>query len=51
MQKARERGGSARMVNTVGESTRQFVADWIKTEAALPDRGIPPSDCGKDRSV
>src|SRR5699024_12658979 len=35
MQKARERGESARMVNTVVESTRQLVADRIKTGAAL----------------
>jgi cell filamentation protein len=57
MQKARERGESARMVNAVGESTRQLVADRIKTGAALegtsavpPDRGTPSPDHGKDRS-
>lgn len=57
MQKARERGESARMVNTVGESTRQLVADRIKTGATLegtsappPDRGTSPPDRGKDRS-
>jgi cell filamentation protein len=57
MQKARERGESARMVNTVGESTRQLVADRIKIGAALegasappPDRSTPPPDRGKDRS-
>ena len=57
MQKARDRGESARMVNTVGESTRQFVADRIKTGTALegasappPNRGTPPPELGKDRS-
>jgi cell filamentation protein len=57
MQKARERGESARMVNTIGESTRQLVADRIKIGAALegvstppPDRGTPLPDRGKDRS-
>lgn len=57
MQKARERGESARMVNTVGESTRQLVADRIKTGAALeegtaPSPGRPPTppDRGMDRS-
>jgi len=57
MQKARERGESARMVNTVGESTRQLVADRIKIGAALEGAsappsspGTPPPDRGKDRS-
>jgi cell filamentation protein len=57
MQKARDRGESARMVNAVGESTRQLIADRIKTGAALegtsalpPSPGTPPPDRGKDRS-
>jgi cell filamentation protein len=57
MQKARDRGESARMVNTVGDSTRQLVAHRIKTGAALkeasapsPDQPAQPSDRGMDRS-
>ncbi len=56
MQKARDRGESARMVQTVGESTRQLVADRIKTGVALegasapsPDRSASPLDRGNDR--
>lgn len=35
MQTARERGESARMVNTIAESTRQLVAERIRTGCAL----------------
>lgn len=56
MQKARDRGDSARMVGTIGESTRQLVAERIKTGAALegapasiPDRGTPSSERDRDR--
>ena len=53
---ARDRGDSARMVSSVGESTRQLVADRIKTGGALdgdlgraaPAPAPPPRD--KDRS-
>ncbi len=54
---ARERGESARMVNTIAESTRQLVADRIKTGGTLdttigraPDRGAAPPTPDKDRS-
>ena len=57
MEKARERGESARMVTTVGESTRQLVAERIKTGSDLetapgppPSPGIPQPQRGKDRS-
>jgi cell filamentation protein len=57
MQKARERGESARMVITVGESTRQLVAERIKTGGALdaeigrvPDRSSMPPLPDKDRT-
>lgn len=56
-EKARERGESARMVNTVGDSTRQLVADRIRTgtalESAAGQRSAPPTprpERGKDRS-
>jgi cell filamentation protein len=57
MQTARERGESARMVNTIGESTRQIVAERIKTGCAL-DTGAagatheppPPITPERDRS-
>ena len=57
MKTARDRGESARMAETIGESTRQLVADRIKSGGELnadlgrtPDRGAtsPPRD--KDRS-
>lgn len=57
MEKAQERGESARMVNTVGESTRQLVADRIRTGTALESApgqlSAPPTpqpERGKDRS-
>ncbi len=57
MQTARDRGESSRMIGTIGESTRQFVADRIKTGGALdPDlargvdvRKVPPT-LGRDRT-
>lgn len=54
MQTARDRGESSRMIGTIGESTRQFVADRIKTGGALDAElgraapGSAPRD--KDRS-
>lgn len=54
MQTARERGESARMVGTIGESTRQLVADRIKAGGELiPEiaRVSPsPQPRDKDRS-
>ena len=56
MQKARERGESARTVNTVGESARQLVADRIRTGAVidsaagqLPDHGPTHPERGQER--
>ncbi|RZM36950.1 MAG: cell filamentation protein [Sphingomonas sp.] len=54
MQTARDRGESSRMVGTIGESTRQLVADRIKTGGALDaelGRAAPsPAPRDKDRS-
>lgn len=57
MKTARDRGESARMVGTIGESTRQLVAERIKTGGTLdaeigrtPDRARPPAPPDKDRS-
>jgi cell filamentation protein len=54
---ARDRGESARMVGTIGESIRQLVAERIKTGGTLdaeigrtPDRARPPAPSDKDRS-
>ena len=53
---ARDRGESIRMVATIGESTRQLVANRIKTGGALdpelgriPDRATAPPPRQKDR--
>ena len=54
MQTARERGESARMVTSVGESTRQLVADRIRSgsalDAGLGDAPAPAPPATKDRS-
>jgi cell filamentation protein len=54
MQTARDRGESSRMIGTIGESTRQLVADRIKTGGALDaelGRAMPePAPRDKDRS-
>jgi len=56
MKTARDRGESARMVGTIGESTRQLVADRIKTGGSLDGeigRASPaqaPGTRDKDRS-
>ncbi len=55
MQTARERGESARMVNSIGESTRQLVADRIKIGNALDANLVsaimrPSTRRNKDRS-
>ncbi len=57
MTTARERGESGRMVNTIGDSTRQLVADRIKTGGALDaqiapaiDHGATPAPRDRDRS-
>ena len=56
MKTARDRGESARMVGTIGESTRQFVADRIKAGGSLDGeigRASPaqaPAPRDKDRS-
>jgi cell filamentation protein len=57
MKTARDRGESARMVGTIGESTRQLVAERIKSGGSLdaeigrtPDRAAPPAPPDKDRS-
>jgi len=54
MQTARDRGESSRMIITIGESTRQLVADRIKTGSALDTelgRATPaPAPRDKDRS-
>ena len=56
MKTARDRGESARMVGTIGESTRQLVADRIKTGGSLDGeigRATPaqaPAPRDKDRS-
>ena len=51
MQKSRERGESARMVGTIGESTRQLVADRIKAGGELnPETGrAAPSPTPRDK--
>jgi len=56
MKTARDRGESARMVGTIGQSTRQLVADWIKGGGSLDGKisRAPPSHSpgprDKDRS-
>jgi len=54
MQAARERGESARMVTSIGQATRQLVADRIRSGGALEaDFGnsiSPASPPTKDRS-
>ncbi len=56
MKTARDRGESARMVGTIGESTRQLVADRIKAGGSLDGeigRATPaqaPAPRDKDRS-
>ena len=54
MQTARDRGESSRMIGTIGESTRQLVADRIRTGGALGaelGRATPgPAPRDKDRS-
>jgi cell filamentation protein len=57
MKAAHDRGDNARMVGSIGESTRQLVADRIKTGAALdaeigraPDRSAAPPVRDKDRT-
>ncbi len=52
MKTARDRGESARMVGTIGESTRQLVADRIKSGNALDadiDRALPVGPAPRDR--
>ena len=56
MKTARDRGETARMINTIGDSTRQLVADRIKTGGALDaeigrvsDRGRTPPPQQKER--
>lgn len=56
MKTARTRGESARMINTIGDSTRQLVADRIKMGGALDgeigrvfDRGGSPPPQQKER--
>ncbi|MEC3912943.1 hypothetical protein U5A82_21460 [Sphingobium sp. CR2-8] len=53
MQTARERGESARMVVSIGESTRQLVADRIRTGSAMDTllgEAHSPALTTKDRS-
>lgn len=57
MQTARDRGESSRMIGTIGESTRQFVAERIRSGGTLdPDvaRGVDvrkaPPTLGRDRT-
>jgi cell filamentation protein len=57
MKTARDRGESARMVGTIRESTRQLVAERIKTGGTLdaeigrtPDRAGTPTPPDEDRS-
>ena len=57
MQTARERGDSSRMIGTIGESTRQFIANRIKTGSALEaevgrgsDQGAAPAAPSHDRT-
>jgi cell filamentation protein len=53
MQTARERGDSARMVGTIGESTRQLVADRIKSggtlDAEIGRAGPAPAPAPRDK--
>lgn len=56
MKTAQDRGESARMVTTIGDSTRQLVANRIKSGGALdadigrvPDRGATPPPPSKDQ--
>jgi len=57
MQTARDRGESSRMIATIGESTRQLVADRIKTGGTLdaeigrgPDQGAASGSPSLDRT-
>ena len=54
---ARDRGESVRMVSTIGDSTRQLLADRIKTGGALdaeigrgPDQAAAPVPPSRDRT-
>ncbi|MBB4642715.1 Fic/DOC family protein [Rhizorhapis suberifaciens] len=51
MQTARDRGESARMVGTIGDSTRQLVADRIKSGDTLDPKigGVAPATAPRDK--